>query len=131
MVAAEAAARGFRKVGIMGTAWTMTADLYPKALAAHGIDSAAPTEADQRDVQRITFDELVHGVFRDEARDRFVEVALALGDAGCDAVALVCTEHPLLLTADVAPLPTLDSTSLLARAAVDAALDPPASLRRD
>lgn len=109
----------------------MTADLYPKALAAHGIDSAAPTEADQRDVQRITFDELVHGVFRDEARDRFVAVALALGEAGCDAVALVCTEHPLLLTADVAPLPTLDSTSLLARAAVDAALDPPASLRRE
>ena len=131
VVAAEASARGFRKVGIMGTAWTMTADLYPKAFAAHGIDSAAPTEADQRDVQRITFDELVHGVFRDEARDRFVEVALALGEAGCDAVALVCTEHPLLLTADVAPLPTLDSTSLLARAAVDAALDPPASLRRD
>lgn len=122
VVSAEAAARGYRKVGIMGTAWTMTADLYPRALAAHGIDSAAPAEADQRDVQRITFDELVHGVFRPEARDRFVEVARALGDAGCDAVALVCTEHPLLLTADVSPLPTLDSTSLLARAAVDAAL---------
>jgi aspartate racemase len=129
VVAAEAAARGFRKVGIMGTTWTMTADLYPRALAAHGIDTAVPTEADQRDVQRITFDELVHGVFRDEARDRFVQVASALGDAGCDAVALVCTEHPLLLTADVAPLPTLDSTSLLARAAVEAALDPPAALR--
>jgi aspartate racemase len=128
VVAAEAAARGFRKVGIMGTAWTMTADLYPRALAAHGIDSAAPSEADQRDVQRITFDELVHGVFSEEARERFVEVARALGDAGCDAVALVCTEHPLLLTADVAPLPTLDSTSLLARAAVEAALDPPPAL---
>lgn len=122
VVAAEAAARGFRKVGIMGTAWTMTADLYPRALAAHGIDCVAPAEADQGDVQRITFDELVHGVFSQEARDRFVEVAGALGDAGCDAVALVCTEHPLLLTADVAPLPTLDSTSLLARAAVEAAL---------
>jgi aspartate racemase len=122
VVAAEAAARGFRKVGIMGTAWTMSADLYPRAFAAHGIDSAAPTEADQQDVQQITFDELVHGVFRQEARDRFVEVAGALGDDGCDAVALVCTEHPLLLTADVAPLPTLDSTSLLARAAVEAAL---------
>jgi aspartate racemase len=112
----------------MGTAWTMTADLYPRALAAHGIDSAAPSAADQDDVQRITFDELVHGVFREESRDRFVEVARALGDAGCDAVALVCTEHPLLLTADVAPLPTLASTSLLARAAVEAALDPPAAL---
>jgi aspartate racemase len=129
VVAAEAAARGFRKVGIMGTAWTMTADLYPRALAARGIDSAAPAETDQGDVQRITFEELVHGVFREESRDRFVEVARALGDSACDAVALVCTEHPLLLTADVAPLPTLDSTGLLARAAVDAALDPPASWR--
>src|SRR5262249_8572461 len=55
VVAAEAAARGFRKVGIMGTRWTMTADLYPRALAAHGIDSAAPGHADQDDVQRITF----------------------------------------------------------------------------
>ena len=82
VVAAEAAARGYRKVGIMGTAWTMTADLYPKALAAHGIDSAAPTEADQRDVQSITFDELVHGVFRDEARDRFVAVAPRAGRGG-------------------------------------------------
>jgi aspartate racemase len=130
VVAAEAAARGFRKVGIMGTAWTMTADLYPRALAARGIESAAPSAEDQRAVQAITFDELVHGVFRAESRDRFVEVARALGDDGCDAVALVCTEHPLLLTADVAPLPTLDSTSLLARAAVAAALDPPAALVR-
>src|SRR3954452_14717095 len=128
VVAAEAAARGFRKVGIMGTAWTMTADLYPRALAARGLGSAAPSEADQRDVQDIIFDELVHGVFRAESRDRFVEVARALGDVGCDAVALVCTEHPLLLTAAVAPLPPLDSTSLLALAALEAALDPPAAL---
>ncbi|ALG09392.1 aspartate/glutamate racemase family protein [Kibdelosporangium phytohabitans] len=122
VVAAEAAARGFRCVGILGTRWTMTAPMYPEALAAHGIDSRSPSPADQDDIQRITFGELVRGVFTQEARERFAAVVESLRSEGCDAVALVCTEHPLLLTADVAPLPTLDSTDLLARAAVDEAL---------
>ncbi|ONI91660.1 aspartate racemase [Actinosynnema sp. ALI-1.44] len=126
VVAAEAAARGFHSVGILGTRWTMTAQMYPKAFAAHGIASRAPSPADQDDIQRITFDELVHGVFTQAARDRFAAVVSSLRAEGCDAVALVCTEHPILLTPDASPLPTLDSTDLLARAAVDAALDDPA-----
>nr|WP_042179836.1 amino acid racemase [Kibdelosporangium sp. MJ126-NF4]ADB02834.1 AzicZ [Kibdelosporangium sp. MJ126-NF4]CEL14049.1 Aspartate racemase [Kibdelosporangium sp. MJ126-NF4]CTQ88415.1 Aspartate racemase (EC 5.1.1.13) [Kibdelosporangium sp. MJ126-NF4] len=122
VVAAEAAARGFRCVGVLGTRWTMTASMYPEAFAAHSIASRAPSPADQDDIQRITFDELVRGVFTSAARDRFAAVVDTLRADGCDAVALVCTEHPLLLTPDASPLPTLNSTELLARAAVEAAL---------
>lgn len=122
VVAREAAAAGHRTVGILGTRWTMEAELYPRVLAAHGLGSQAPPAHDRELIQRITFEELVRGVFTDSARERFVDVMTRLRDCGCDAVALVCTEFPLLVPPGSAPLPTLDSTDLLARAAVDVAV---------
>lgn len=121
IVAKEAVADGFEKVGILGTRWTMDAPMYPQAFARRGLDSAVPAPADRAAIQQLTFDELVHGVFTDSARDRFVQVIESLRDAGCDAVALVCTEFPLLIPADVSPLPTLESTVLCAHAAADLA----------
>ena len=73
-------------------------------------------------VDRVIFDELVNGVFVDDSRAAYYDVIARLRDAGCDAVALACTEIPLLVREDESPLPVLDSTALLARAAVEFAL---------
>jgi aspartate racemase len=123
IVAEQAARDGRRRVGVLGTRFTMDADLYPRTLAANGIESAVPDPDDRAMIDRIIFDELVSGVFTDAARDAYVEVIEKLRADGCDAVALVCTEIPLLVPPDASPLPTLDSTRLLARAAFDVAVD--------
>lgn len=122
MVAEQARRDGRTKVGILGTNWTMTGPVYPGALGRRGIGWAIPGEAERNQVHDIIMDELCLGVFRDEARATYVQIIARLADEGCDAVALVCTEIPLLITQDVSPLPILDSTRLLAAAAVEAAL---------
>lgn len=122
VVADETQRRGFRKVGILGTKYTMNGPVYPGALGRRGIDWAVPSEADRAIVNQIIFDELCLGEFRAESRDAYVAIIARLAADGCDAVALVCTEIPLLITKDVSPLPILDSTRLLARAAVDVAV---------
>ena len=122
VVAGQAQAEGRRKVGILGTKYTMTGPVYPGALGRRGIDWAVPDEADRMRINEIIFGELCLGVFKDSSRDAYVEIIRKLADQGCDAVALVCTEIPLLITADVSPLPILDSTRLLAAAAVEVAI---------
>ncbi len=119
VVAAQAAKTGYRRVGVLGTKWTMGSDLYPRALAEHGLQAVIPTSNERSAVDAIIFDELVNGVFTDTSRARYVEIIAALKDRGCDAVALVCTEIPLLISPEVSPLPTLDSTVLLAHAALE------------
>lgn len=122
-VVAEQARRDKRgKVGILGTNWTMTGPVYPGALGRRGIGWAVPDEADRRQVHDIIMDELCLGVFTDVARTKYVRIIEKLKAEGCDAVALVCTEIPLLITQDVSPLPILDSTRLLSAAAVEVAL---------
>jgi aspartate racemase len=122
VVADEAQRLGHRKVGILGTKYTMAGPVYPGALSRRGIKFAVPTETDRAVVNAIIFDELCLGTIRDQSRDAFVSVIGRLAADGCDAVALVCTEIPLLISDEVSPLPILDSTRLLARAAVDAAM---------
>lgn len=122
VVAEQATRDGRTKVGILGTKWTMTGPVYPGALGRRGIGWAIPDEADRKTVDDIIFDELCLGTFRDESRDAYVRIIEKLADQGCDAVALVCTEIPLLIGAEVSPLPILDSTRLLAAAAVGAAI---------
>jgi aspartate racemase len=100
----------------------MTGPVYPGSLGRRGMDWAIPDEPDRKVVNDVIFDELCLGVFTDESRDAYVRIIERLADSGCDSVALVCTEIPLLITADVSPLPVLDSTRLLARAAVAAAI---------
>jgi aspartate racemase len=122
IVAERAARDGRRRVGILGTKYTMDGPLYPRELAARGIASEVPAAADRRIVDEIIFGELVRGIFSDGSRAAYVRIIEELRARGCDAVALVCTEIPLLVTPDVSPLPTLDSTRLLARAAFEAAV---------
>lgn len=117
IVADRATTEGYRRVGVLGTRFTMTGPLYPDAFGARGIEAVIPDEADRQLVDSLIFGELVHGIFTDAARAAYVEVIRRLRRRGCDAVALVCTEIPLLVTADISPLPLLDSTDLLADAA--------------
>lgn len=122
VVAGKAAQEGRNKIGILGTKYTMSGPVYPGALGRRGIDWAVPSVEDQRLVNEVIFDELCLGIFKDESRDAYVRIIDKLKGEGCDAVALVCTEIPLLVTPDVSPLPTLDSTRLLARASVEVAI---------
>lgn len=118
VVASEAGARGFRRVGLTGTRWLVESDVYPEALAATGIEVARPTAEERDAIDRIIFDELVYGVFRPESIDCFTQVIRRMQGDGCDSVILGCTEIPLIISDANSPLPTLDSTRLLARAAL-------------
>ena len=122
VVAEQAAQDGRRRIGILGTDWTMSGPVYPAALARRGLSWETPGEADRRIIHDIIFDELCLGIFREESRAAFVRIVEKMAARGCDSVALVCTEIPLLVTPEHSPLPTLDSTRLLAAVAVEAAL---------
>lgn len=122
VVAEQALQDGRQKIGVLGTKYTMTGPVYPGALGRRGIDWAVPDEADRKIIDDIIFGELCLGEFTDQSRDAYVRIIEKLADEGCDAVALVCTEIPLLIGADVSPLPILDSTRLLAMAAVEVAV---------
>lgn len=120
-VAARAERDGRRRVGVLGTMHTMNGPIYRRALAARGVAAEVPDPADRAAVDTIIFDELVNGVFTAAARREYVTIIDRLAGRGCDAVALVCTEIPLLVAPADSPLPTLDSTRLLARAAYETA----------
>jgi aspartate racemase len=124
VVGEEAGRRGFRRLGLLGTRFTMGggAPVYRPVLDALGIETIVPVPADAETVDRIIFAELVDGVFTDASREFYNRVIARLADRGCDAVALACTEIPLLLRPEDSPLPTLDSTRLLAKAALREAL---------
>ena len=111
-----------RRVALLGTRYTMQGPAYPAAFKRHGLDMRVPSPADQERINTVIFEELCQGVLTDAARAEYVRFIEMLKGEGCDAVALSCTEIPLLITPEVSPLPTLDSTRLLAHAAIDVAL---------
>jgi aspartate racemase len=121
VVAAAAAARGFRHLGLTGTRWLVESDVYPSKLAPRGLACTRPAPDERAEINRIIMDELVRGIFQPSAVAYFQQVIGRLRDAGCDAVVLGCTEIPLIMNDANAPLPTLDSTRLLARAALERA----------
>ena len=118
VVAEEAVARGFRKLGLLGTRWLVESEVYPTALAARGLHHLRPDDEERLEIDRIIMEELVYGVFKPEAIETHQQVMARYKAEGCDAVVLGCTEIPLIVNDDNAPLPTLDSTRLLARAAL-------------
>jgi aspartate racemase len=121
IVATEAAERGYSTIGVLGTRYTMDGSLYPDALGRRELAYVLPEADDRELINAVIFDELLNGELRLESRSAYVRIIADLADRGCDAVALVCTEIPLLVTPEVSPLPTLDSTRLLARAAFEVA----------
>jgi aspartate racemase len=122
VVADEAAARGFRRLALTGTRYLVESEVYPEKLTARGLEYVRPETRDREEINRIIFDELVYGVFTPEAIAAFQRIIRALKQQGCDAVVLGCTEIPLVMNDSNSPLPTLDSTRLLARAALRRAL---------
>jgi aspartate racemase len=122
-VAEEANRQGFNHVGILGTKYLMEGPVYPQTLNEYGIGSEIPVEADRERINSVIFKQLVNGIFLEESRLYFNEVTDKLKGRGCDAVVLGCTEIPLIVRADDSPLPTLDSTRLLSRAALRKALE--------
>jgi aspartate racemase len=122
VVAGEAAKRGFRRVGLSGTRYLVESDVYPEKLQARGIEFLRPNADERAEVNRIIFEELVRGVFKPEAVSAFQGLYSRMKHEGCDAVVLGCTEIPLIMNDTNSPLPTLDSTRLLARAALQHAI---------
>lgn len=120
IVAERACALGLKRVAVLGTRFTMAGPVYRRALPAMGIEPCFPNESERLDIDGIIFDELVEGIFSERSRKRYVEIIDRMRrEEGCDGAALVCTEIPLLVTPDVSPVPILDSTRLLARAALE------------
>jgi len=118
VVADEAVARGLRRIGIIGTTWLVDSEVYPEKLLARGLEYFRPSTAERDECNRIIMDELVCSSFKPESIGYFQQVIARLKDHGCDAVVLGCTEIPLIIDDANSPLPTLDSTRLLARAAL-------------
>ncbi len=118
VVAAEAVARGFRRRGITGTRWLVESEVYPEKLAPLGLGYVRPNADERAECNRIIMDELVYEAFKPDSVACFQRVIARMRDEGCDAVILGCTEIPLIIGDANSPLPTLDSTRLLARAAL-------------
>jgi aspartate racemase len=122
-VVSEAARRsGFKKAAILGTAYTMRSTLYRDALARVGIEAVSPPQDRQEIVDRIIFDELVKGAVTEKACADVLAIVGEMKSAGCDCAVLGCTELPMIADAANIPLPCLDSTRLLAKAALHEAL---------
>lgn len=121
-VGRESKDRGFSMLAITGTKYLMTGPVYPEELMELGIACQVPEESDREQIDSIIFKELVNGIFTEESRLYFNTVIQKMKDRGCDAVVLGCTEIPLLIDPNDCPLPTLDSTRLLAKAALKQSL---------
>jgi len=119
VVADEAVRCGYRRVGLLGTRWLVDSEVYPAKFAARGLAVVRPSVAERDEIHRIIMDELVRSLFMPAGIAHHQRVIARLrNDEGCDAVVLGCTEIPLIIGDTNSALPTLDSTRLLARAAL-------------
>jgi aspartate racemase len=118
VVAEQAVACGFHRLGLTGTRWLVNSDVYPEKLAICGLECVRPSPAEREEINRIIMDELVYSLFKPEAVAYLQQVIHHLREQECDAVILGCTEIPLIINDSNSPLPTLDSTRLLASAAL-------------
>jgi aspartate racemase len=114
--------QGQHAVGLLGTAYTMSSDLYPKRLAPAGVEVVVPAGADAALVHRVIYEELVHGVLRPESRSDLRDVIARLVARGAQTVLLGCTELGLLLGARDADVPLLDTTRVHCDALIDVLL---------
>jgi aspartate racemase len=121
-VGCEAVRRNHKRIGVLGTRSLMESRVYPETLKGAGLDYRIPNTQQREKIDRIIFNELVNAQFLPQSRAYFTEVIRELAEGGCDAVVLGCTEIPLIVTQESSPLPALDSTRLLARAALQKAL---------
>jgi aspartate racemase len=125
VVAAQAVERGFHRLGIIGTRYLVDSEVYPEKLTARGLQYLRPNPTERAEINRIIFEELIAGIFTPESIACLQRVIGRMKDEGCDAAVLACTEIPLIMNDGNSPLPTLDSTRLLARAALRRAAQRP------
>ncbi len=118
VVASQAIERGFTTMGLTGTRWLVESEVYPEKLSSRGLKYVRPDTAEREKINRIIMEELVYGLFKRESVEYFQRVIEHMKLEGCEAVVLGCTEIPLIMDDSNSPLPTLDSTRLLARAAL-------------
>jgi len=123
VVCEEIASRGWKRVGLLGTKWTMTGSVYANALKSRGLDRLIPDEGGRAEINNAIFDELCRGVFREPTTRKFLNAIDGLKARGAECVILGCTEIPLIVNEGNSGLPVLDSTRLLAAAAVAEAVD--------
>jgi aspartate racemase len=122
VVALAASERGYERLGLMGTRWLVDSEVYPQKLAAKSLQCIRPAVSERDEMNRIIMDELVYGIAKPEGIAYFKSVIQHFKEQGCDAVVLGCTEIPLIMNDENSALPTLDSTRLLARAALQRAV---------
>ncbi len=122
VVCREAQIKGYKRIGLLGTRWTMTGPVYERVLAEHGMERLIPAEQTRERINEAIFEELCQGVFAQETTGQFVGAIEDLQAQGAECVILGCTEIPLIITPENSPLPTLDSTRLLAKYAVAEAM---------
>jgi aspartate racemase len=114
--------RGWQRVGLLGTRFTMESDLYTRPLGERGIEVLVPDPEARSEVDRVIYEELVAGEINPASRARFKEIVVRLGQAGAEGVILGCTEIPLLLRPQESALPLVDTTRVHAEAALEYAL---------
>jgi len=130
VVCNEIVANGWKKVGLLGTNWTMNGPVYAHALASRGLEKIIPDEPTRHFINKAIFDELCMSIFNPDTIKGFISAIEALKNRGADCVILGCTEIPLIITENNSPLPVLDSTRLLAKHAVRIAIDDKPLLKR-
>jgi len=114
--------RGLKRVGLLGTLFTMTRDFYKRGLAKHGIEVVVPSPEDMKLVDRVIFEELVNGLVRAESKREFIRIIRELRERGAQGVILGCTEIPLLVGPKDVDLPLFDTTRIHAERALAMAL---------
>ena len=130
VVCQEIMANGWKRVGLLGTKYTMTGPVYARALEERGLERIVPDETRREQLNTAIFDELCQSIFNAETTQRFVDAIEELKARGAECVILGCTEIPLIVTETNSPLPILDSTRLLARYAVkEATSDRPIQIK--
>ena len=122
VVAAEAAERGYKRLGLTGTRWLVNSEVYPEKLSALNLECLRPSIVEREETNRIIMEELLYGMFKPESIAYYQQVFARMKSEGCDAVIMGCTEIPLIMNDSNSPLPTLDSTRLLSRAALSRAV---------
>ncbi len=119
----EASGHSYQTLGVLGTRYLMEGPVYPERLKKYGMKTRIPEPEERDEINSIIFNELVYATITEKSLSRFQAIIHGLKEKGCDAVVLGCTEIPLLITSENSPLPPLDSTRLLARAALSKACE--------
>lgn len=122
VVCNEAGKHGWKRIGLLGTSWTMTGPVYANALKSRGWELLVPDEPTREQLNAAIFDELCLGIFNKSTTDHFLQAIDDLKSRGAECVILGCTEIPLIVTPENSALPTFDSTRLLAKYAVREAI---------